>query len=80
MRRLRIEEDSLDHDVWGNLIDVEVADEGEELIVLEVAKKYVSRRHRVMHDGKPIGKTIAERIRELKERGVKKRRRRGDRR
>ena len=48
MPRLTIVEESLDHDVWGNYIDVEVADEDEELYILEIAGKHVKRKHRIM--------------------------------
>ena len=73
--RLRIEEKPHDHDVWGNLIDVEVEGEGEELAVLELAQRYVKREHTVERDGKPIGKPIDERVIELKGKGVRPRRR-----
>jgi len=32
--------------------------------------RYVARPHKVMHDGREIGKTIGERVKELKDRGV----------
>ena len=73
--RLRIEERPLDHDVWGNLIDVEVGDEGEELYVLELAQRYVKREHVIEHDGKPIEKSIGERVMELRGKGARPRRR-----
>jgi len=69
--RLRVEEDSLDHDVWGSLIDVEVKDESEELAILEFANRYVKREHKIFHRGEDIKKTIAERVKELKDKGVK---------
>ena len=69
--RLRIEEKPHNHDVWGNLIDVEVEGEGEELAVLELAKRYVKREHTIKHDGRAIGKSIDERIEELRGKGVK---------
>jgi len=75
MLRLVIEEDSLDHDVWGCYIDVEASSEEEELFILEVANKYVKREHRIIKNGKKLGKRIRARIDELKRRGVRARRR-----
>jgi len=73
--RLRIEEESIAHAVWGNLIDVEVKDEPEELAVLEFANRYMKRVHKIYHHGKDIKKTITERIKELKDKGVRGRKR-----
>jgi len=75
LSRLTIVEESLDHDVWGNYIDVEINGEEEELFILEVANKYVKRKHRIIKNGKKLGKGIRARIDELKRRGVKSRRR-----
>ena len=52
MPRLTIVEESLDHDVWGNYIDVEVMDEDEELYILEIASKHVKRKKRGKKRGK----------------------------
>lgn len=75
MPRLTIVEESLDHDVWGNYIDVEVADEDEELYILEIAGKHVKRKHRIMKDGKELKKSIKDRIDELRKKGRKPKKR-----
>ena len=52
--RVRVEEEPLDHDVWGSVVDVEVGDEVEVLAdlraMLDPNKKYVVRRHYCGHD------------------------------
>jgi hypothetical protein len=68
--RLTIEEEPIAHAVWGSFIDVEVADEGEELAVLELAERFIKRRHSLKHDGEEVSKTVAERVRELRGKGV----------
>lgn len=69
--RVRVEEEPLDHDVWGNLIDIEVRDEDEELKVLEIASKHVKRNHKLFRDGVETKKSIPKRIEELRKRGRK---------
>ncbi|RLG81213.1 MAG: hypothetical protein DRO09_02175 [Thermoprotei archaeon] len=73
--RVRVEEEPLDHDVWGSLVDVDVRDEGEALSVLEGVARYVGRGHRVAVGGKRLRKRLEEIIDEMKRKGVKPRRR-----
>jgi len=73
--RLRIEEVSIVRAIWGSLIDVEIKDESEEVAILEFANRYIARPHKIVQNGRDIGKTIAERLEELKDKGVKGRKR-----
>jgi len=68
--KLRIEEKEIAHAIWGSLIDVEVKDESEELAILEFANRYITREHTIFHNGEDIKKTITERMKELKDKGV----------
>jgi len=79
--RLRIEEKA-DHDIWGSLVDLEVADESEELGILEILERHLQRPARVFHDEKELpepalrAKALREKGVKSKKRGEKKRRRR----
>jgi len=68
--RLRVEEETRDHDIWGLLVDLDVADEGEELFILETLEKHLGRPARVFHDEKELPEAL-ERAKALREKGVK---------
>jgi len=78
--RLRIEEEPLDHSVWGLSVDVEVKNEAEELGILEVLEKHLERPARVFHGGEELPEPALERAEGLRRRGIEGKRREGARR
>jgi len=69
--RLRVEEETRDHDIWGSLVDVEVTDEGEELGILEILERHLQRPAKVFHDEKELPEPALVRAKALREKGVK---------
>jgi len=68
--RLRVEEDNLNHAVWGNLVDLEIKDEAEELGILEILEKYLQRPAKVFHDERELLEKASERAKSLRDKGV----------
>jgi len=71
MFRLKIEEETLNHDIWGSSVDLEVEDEAEELGILEVLEKHLIRPAKVFHDDKELPESALERAKGLRQKGVK---------
>jgi len=69
--RLRVEEENLNHDIWGLLVDVSIENESEELGILEVLERHLQRPTKVFHDEKELLESAVERAKGLKQKGVR---------